>query len=104
MASFPSIIPRAEQQAVGARRFGDHAARALAKLAPPPLPDEGPYPGSLPDPGGFDPGYSVPPPDYGGFVPEPPSGGFMPTTNAPEANPFIQRPEYRKGWEGILKA
>jgi hypothetical protein len=25
-------------------------------------------------------------------------------TNAPEADPFINRPEYRKGWEGILKA
>jgi hypothetical protein len=23
--------------------------------------------------------------------------------NAPAANPFIKRPEYRKGWEGILK-
>jgi hypothetical protein len=23
-------------------------------------------------------------------------------TNAPEADPFIKRPEYRKGWEGIL--
>jgi predicted dehydrogenase len=25
-------------------------------------------------------------------------------SNAPEATPFIERPEYRKGWEGILKA
>src|SRR3989441_2393808 len=25
-------------------------------------------------------------------------------TNAPAADPFIKRPEYRKGWEGILKA
>ena len=25
-------------------------------------------------------------------------------SNAPEAAPFIKRPEYRKGWEGILKA
>jgi len=24
-------------------------------------------------------------------------------TNAPEAEPFIKRPQYRKGWEGILK-
>jgi hypothetical protein len=23
--------------------------------------------------------------------------------NAPAADPFIKRPEYRKGWEGILK-
>ena len=91
MASFPSIIPRAEQQAVGARRFGDHAARALAKLAPPPLPDEGPYPGSLPDPGGFDPGYAVPPPDYGGFMPEmPDAGGFMPSATLQDA----QQPTY----------
>ena len=28
----------------------------------------------------------------------------MRATNAPEADPFIKRPEYRKGWEGILKA
>jgi predicted dehydrogenase len=28
----------------------------------------------------------------------------MRATNAPEADPFIRRPEYRKGWEGILKA
>jgi predicted dehydrogenase len=27
----------------------------------------------------------------------------MRATNAPEAAPFIKRPEYRKGWEGILK-
>src|SRR3954463_7572558 len=27
----------------------------------------------------------------------------MRATNAPEADPFIRRPEYRKGWEGILK-
>jgi len=26
----------------------------------------------------------------------------MRATNAPEADPFIRRPEYRKGWEGIL--
>ena len=26
------------------------------------------------------------------------------TRNAPEAAPFIKRPEYRKGWEDILKA
>lgn len=25
-------------------------------------------------------------------------------TNAPQAAPFIRRPEYRKGWDGILKA
>jgi hypothetical protein len=25
-------------------------------------------------------------------------------TNAREAAPFIRRPVYRKGWEGILKA
>jgi hypothetical protein len=24
-------------------------------------------------------------------------------TNAPEAEPFIKRPEYRKGWNNILK-
>jgi hypothetical protein len=24
------------------------------------------------------------------------------TTNAPEAAPFIKRPEYRKGWNNIL--
>jgi len=24
--------------------------------------------------------------------------------NAPEAAPFIKRPEYRRGWEDILKA
>jgi hypothetical protein len=28
----------------------------------------------------------------------------MRASNAPEADPFIRRPEYRKGWEGILKA
>ena len=28
----------------------------------------------------------------------------MRATNAPEADPFIKRPEYRKGWEGVLKA
>ena len=28
----------------------------------------------------------------------------MRATNAPAADPFIKRPEYRKGWEGILKA
>ncbi len=28
----------------------------------------------------------------------------MRATNAPSAAPFIKRPEYRKGWEGILKA
>jgi predicted dehydrogenase len=28
----------------------------------------------------------------------------MRATNAPEAERFIRRPEYRKGWEGILKA
>jgi hypothetical protein len=28
----------------------------------------------------------------------------MRAVNAPEADPFIKRPEYRKGWEGILKA
>jgi hypothetical protein len=28
----------------------------------------------------------------------------MRATNAPEAEAFIKRPEYRKGWEGILKA
>ena len=27
----------------------------------------------------------------------------MRATNAPEADPFIKRPEYRKGWEDILK-
>jgi hypothetical protein len=27
----------------------------------------------------------------------------MRATNATEADPFIKRPEYRKGWEGILK-
>ena len=27
----------------------------------------------------------------------------MRATNAPEAAPFIKRPEYRKGWDGILK-
>jgi len=28
----------------------------------------------------------------------------MRAANAPEADPLIRRPEYRKGWEGILKA
>ncbi|HUR58943.1 MAG TPA: Gfo/Idh/MocA family oxidoreductase [Opitutaceae bacterium] len=28
----------------------------------------------------------------------------MKAKNAPEAAPFIKRPEYRKGWDGILKA
>ena len=28
----------------------------------------------------------------------------MRASNAPASNPFIKRPEYRKGWEGILKA
>jgi len=28
----------------------------------------------------------------------------MHATNAPEADPFIKRPEYRKGWDDILKA
>jgi hypothetical protein len=28
----------------------------------------------------------------------------MRATNAPEADPFINRPQYRKGWEGILNA
>jgi hypothetical protein len=28
----------------------------------------------------------------------------MRSTNASEAEPFIRRPQYRKGWEGILKA
>jgi hypothetical protein len=27
----------------------------------------------------------------------------MRAKNAPEANPFIKRREYRKGWEHILK-
>jgi hypothetical protein len=27
----------------------------------------------------------------------------MRARNAPEADPFIKRPEYRKGWQDILK-
>lgn len=89
MPGFPNIIPLAEKNAVGARRFAEYAEpyvrppQTPAPLNPPPTtPDLTPFD----EPGGFDPGFTVPPPDHGGFLPEPPSGGFMPSSNAPEAN------------------
>src|SRR5262245_12070572 len=71
--SFPTIIPEDERRLVAARRFDAYTAPHLA-----PLPDEGPYPGSLPQ-GGFDPNaaFSLPP--------EPESGGFMPGATAYDA-------------------
>src|SRR5262249_33081274 len=71
--SFPTVIPEDERRLVAARRFDAYTAPHLA-----PLPDEGPYPGSLPQ-GGFDPNaaFSLPP--------EPESGGFMPGATAYDA-------------------
>src|SRR5262245_58313477 len=71
--SFPTIIPEDERRLVAARRFDAYTAPHLA-----PLPDEGPYPGSLPQ-GGFDPNaaFSLPP--------EPEPGGFMPGATAYDA-------------------
>ena len=42
-------------------------------------------------------------PDLSGFWQAITSANWNIEDHAPEAAPFIKRPHYRKGWEGILK-